>query len=114
MVYSFLDIQFWLFALLTPLVFFVSFYVPGSFFVEKLKPKSTIIYFLLSLVLGLVMWGVQGFVFGFIQLRWLTYLYLMFFGFLYLQKLSLKKFFWRKLYKECKRSSQAALIFILL
>lgn len=57
------------------LAIFISFYIPGLFFVKKLNLsafQSTVI----SLIVGMVMWSFQGFILGYLNLRILTYLYL--------------------------------------
>lgn len=55
---------------------FVSFYLPGFSLISFLKIKSKLTCILLSFVLGIVMWAIQGYVFGFLGIRWCTYLYL--------------------------------------
>jgi hypothetical protein len=112
MIYSFFDPRFWLFAAFSPIVFLLTFYVPGSFFIDRLKPKSTIISFLLASVLGVVMWGMQGFVFGYLNIRWCTYLYLLFFVFMFWKRMKEKKVFAKKLVKEIKGSFKIALGFL--
>lgn len=53
-----------------------AFYLPGNCLVKKLSlPFWQKIG--LSLLVGLVLWGYQGFIFGFLQLRYATYLYLL-------------------------------------
>lgn len=61
------------------LVVFLAFYLPGSFFLPKRIFKSTLVYATLAIIVGLVLWGWQEFIFGYLRLRWLAYLYLAFF-----------------------------------
>lgn len=114
MVYSFFQLQFWLSALLTPIAFFVSFYLPGSFFISRLKPKSSIIALLFSLVLGLALWGIQGYLFGYLHARWLTYLYLIFFSISFFLNTSNEKKYWQKIRQEIHAAYKPAFIFICL
>lgn len=55
---------------------FVSFYVPGSLVVSFFKVRPKLISILLSYVFGIVMWAMQGYIFGYLNMRWLTYLYI--------------------------------------
>ncbi len=55
---------------------FVSFYLPGFLLISFLKIKSKLTCILLSHVLGIVMWGIQGYIFGYLNMRWGTYLYI--------------------------------------
>lgn len=63
------------------LAIFVSFYIPGLFFVKKLN-LSTVQSITISLIVGMVMWAFQGFILGYLNLRFLTYFYLGIFLFL--------------------------------
>lgn len=67
----------WLEFLKFILAVFIAFYIPGSFFLAS-KNKSSLVNFTLSVLIGLVLWGWQEFVFGYISLRDLTYFYLVF------------------------------------
>lgn len=58
---------------------FLSFFVPGNIFVAKL-PLTKFQKATLSITFGIVLWALQGFLFGYLHVRWLTYLYLL--GFL--------------------------------
>ncbi len=73
--FSILDIKFWLYFLYYIFAVFVSAYIPGSLLLRTLKVDkfSKII---ISLVLGIVIWGYQGYIFGYIGLRFLSYIYL--------------------------------------
>lgn len=113
MVYGLLSIQFWLFAILTPIIFGISFYIPGSFFIERLKPKSVIVSFLLSFVLGIALWGIQGYIFGYLHIRWFSYFYLLFFAGVFLSNLQYQKQELKKLKLALKLSFRPALYFIL-
>src|SRR5258708_13289096 len=64
-----------LFAPLFIIAIFVAFYIPGRLALSKqdLTPFQSIV---LSITLGIVLWGWQGFIFGFLGIRWITYLYL--------------------------------------
>lgn len=57
---------------------FLAFYIPGSLLLKKLK-LPIFQHFVLSLALGIVLWGLQGFIFGFLQVRWISYVYLIIF-----------------------------------
>jgi len=58
---------------------FLAFYIPGRVVLGKQKNLSKAGIFAVSFILGIVLWGWQGFVFGFLNMRFLTYLYLLIF-----------------------------------
>lgn len=62
---------------------FLAFYIPGSVLLRKLN-LTTFHRTSLSLVFGMVLWGWQGFLFGFLGVRWLSYLYVLLFFFMWL------------------------------
>ncbi len=73
--FSLSDFYFWLnFIYFIPVVF-ISNYIPGNLLLNKLKIDrfSKII---LSIVTGMVLWGYQGYIFGYIGFRFGTYIYL--------------------------------------
>ncbi len=70
-----LTFQFWLFFLLFIFSVFVSFFIPGDLLVRRLNMKFSH-RFVLSTILGVVFWTVQGFVFCYLNLRWLSYFYI--------------------------------------
>lgn len=55
---------------------FLAFYIPGSISLQRIKLPS-LQHFVLSVIFGMVLWGYQGFIFGFLGVRWLSYLYLL-------------------------------------
>src|ERR1700744_5675567 len=76
--------SFWFFALIFLLASFFSFYIPGFFFIKKpYLPSFTSI--VLSIIVGIALWGWQGFIFGFMHIRWMTYIYLLLFFILWLR-----------------------------
>src|ERR1035437_5909160 len=65
---------------------FLAFYIPGRVILGDQKNLSKIGLFAVSYILGIVLWGWQGYLFGFLQLRNLSYLYLLIFLGLFLFK----------------------------
>lgn len=57
---------------------FLAFYIPGTVLLRKLKLPFTH-KIIIGIVLGMVLWGWQGFIFGYIGLRGLSYIYLLLF-----------------------------------
>src|SRR3989344_3747306 len=61
------------------LVFLVSIYIsaliPGRLIISKTKLSLGLSHLLLSLAVGIVLLGIQGYIFGYLHLRFLTYLY---------------------------------------
>lgn len=56
----------------------IALFIPGHFFINKLK-LNLIPTITLSLILGISLWGIQGFIFGQLGIRSLTYIYLIIF-----------------------------------
>jgi len=65
---------------------FLAFYIPGRVVLGEKKNLSKLGAFAVSFILGFVLWGWQAYIFGFLQLRFLSYLYLLIFLFIYLKK----------------------------
>ena len=72
---SLFDFSFLIWFILFFPIIFVTFYVPGYFIVKWINVKNRIHKFVYACVFGLVLWGIQGFVFGHLQLRFLSYAY---------------------------------------
>lgn len=65
---------------------FLAFYIPGRVLLGEQKNLSKIGLFAVSVILGIVLWGWQGYVFGFLNLRWLSYVYLLTFLVIFLKR----------------------------
>lgn len=74
--YSITDPIFLFFALYFLFAYLISIFLPGYVLCSFLPYKSRMITFLLANTLGIVAFGFQGFIFGFLGIRWMTYLYL--------------------------------------
>jgi len=68
-----------LFLLYFAIAAFLAFYVPGKVILAKQKNLSNLGEFVVSIILGIVLWGWQGYIFGFLNLRFLSYVYLLIF-----------------------------------
>ncbi|SRR6266568_92970 len=87
-----------LFSILTVLFFtllfffavFIAFYIPGNLSLQKLSLTS-FQKIVLSIIVGMAFWGWQGFVFGFLGIRWMTYIYLLLLIILWLRSDDSKK-----------------------
>lgn len=60
------------------LALFLACFIPGNVILKKIK-LPFVIHSIVSLGLGIVLWGWQGYIFGYLQIRWMSYLYLFFF-----------------------------------
>jgi hypothetical protein len=88
----------------------LAFYIPGKVVLGTPKNLSKIGDFAVSYILGIVLWGWQGYVFGFLHLRNLSYLYLLVFLLLFLRK----KYFFVKIPKiNFKKIDLISLLIIL-
>ncbi len=63
----------------------IAFYIPGDIFIRKLT-LPVFQRVILALGLGLALWALQGFVFGFLGWRDLTYVYLLIAAILWLKR----------------------------
>lgn len=72
---NFADPFFWLNFLYFFVAIFVAFYIPGALVLKKLH-LTTFQKFVLGTVVGMVLWGWQGAIFGYLGFRQLSYLYL--------------------------------------
>lgn len=72
------DLLYWIYLLYFLLAITIAFLIPGLFLFPNLK-VTTFQRFILSINLGIIFWGLQGFIFGYLNLRWFTYIYLVFF-----------------------------------
>lgn len=96
--YSPFEPVFWIFFLYFFLAIIIAFFIPGNLFIRKLK-VTLFPEIVLSIVFGFVIWCFQGFLFGYLQMRFLTYLYLLvallawlfFYSQMFLKKVKFKK-----------------------
>jgi len=88
---SITSIYFWLYFLAFSGVFIISVLIPGLVIVKSIKLPGIVGKFLLATSIGIAMWSVQGYVFGYLQMRWMTYLYILIFSVSYLANLSYHK-----------------------
>ena len=65
---------------------FFSWFIPGWVALQVVKIKDIVLRFLLALPVGLALWGVQGYVFGYTQTRFLTIIYLLCFAFIFFKE----------------------------
>src|SRR6185312_16729686 len=56
------------------LALFLSCFIPGNLFLKKIK-LGNLQHFVLSMGLGIVLWGWQGYLFGYLHIRWMSYIY---------------------------------------
>lgn len=67
--------QFWVSMLLFLISLFVAFFVPGDLIAGRLT-VSPFVRVIVATVIGMVLFAWQGFIFGYAQIRWMTYVYL--------------------------------------
>lgn len=111
--FSFISFDYLSSLLLFLLGVFLAFYIPGNIFVRRLKLERTISN-TISFILGIALWGLQGFILGMINLRELTYVYLAIFGiyWLYVNLNYFKKFKFPRLEKPDNKTLLIILILI--
>ncbi len=67
----------------------VAFYIPGSVLLKRYSLRITL-HMPLALTLGISLWALQGFLFGYLSVRWLTYAYLLIFCLLFIKQVRLQ------------------------
>lgn len=77
-------VHWWLETLKFILAVFWAFFIPGHLFLFSKNICSPLVCFTLSVLIGLVLWGWQEYLFGWLSLRWLSYLYLLIFLFIWI------------------------------
>lgn len=87
--YSLADPLFWINFIYFLVAVFVAFYIPGSILIKKLN-LNFLSECVLSLVTGFVIWSILGFVLGYLNARFLLYLYLILSSLLWLKFISFK------------------------
>lgn len=75
MYFSAIDPLFWLFGILTACAIFISWYLPGLIILKETKVGESLNRSLVAISIGMVLWGLQGYLFGYLHTRWLTYVY---------------------------------------
>lgn len=92
--FSLTDPAFWLQMLQYFLAVFVGYYIPGAVLIRKV-PLPGIFHFVVSIVLGMVLFAYQGYILGYLNLRFLSYVYLLVFFVLWLRNHSVPKIRYR-------------------
>lgn len=72
---SFVSFSFWLYFILFFVAIFIAFFIPGDLLIRKYN-LSIFQRFILGIGIGMVLWGWQGFIFGYLGLRNLSYFYI--------------------------------------
>ncbi len=72
MSYGLTDPLFWGYAVLFLLAFYLSCYLPGSLVCKRFQ-LPTLTHILLASSLGIILWGIQGYVLGYLHLRWVSF-----------------------------------------
>lgn len=80
------DMSFWLYFLIFFIGVFFAFFIPGDLLIKKYN-LSIFQRFVLGTGIGMVLWGWQGFIFGYLELRNLSYFYI---GILFLLWISIQ------------------------
>ncbi len=65
---------------------FIAFYIPGKVVFGTQKSSNGIITFACSMIIGLVLWGWQGYILGYLHIRFLSYIYLLVFISIFIYK----------------------------
>src|SRR4029078_2439206 len=55
---------------------FIAFFIPGNILISQLH-LTKLSKFTLSISFGIVLWALQGFLLGYLHIRWFTYIYLL-------------------------------------
>lgn len=72
---TFFTLSFWIYFLYFWGVVFLAFFIPGHLLIKGWR-LNIFQKLVLATIIGMVLWGWQGFIFGFLGLRWLTFIYI--------------------------------------
>lgn len=93
---------FWLQMVYFLICIFLAFYIPGNVLLKKQKIHG-LTNTVLSFGIGMILWGFQGLIFGYLHIRWISYIYLGIFLVLWFKKSypvrivnPLKNFAWKE------------------
>lgn len=81
---EFFSISFWFYFLVFGIAVFLAFFIPGDLLIKRYS-LSVFQRFVLGTGIGIVFWGWQGLVFGYLGLRFLSYLYIIIFLLLWIR-----------------------------
>lgn len=90
-------VQFLVFIAAFCISLFFAWYIPGRVVLGKLTKAKLLPLVVLSLIVGMVLWGWQGYILGYLGIRTFTYLYVLLFLFLYIKKAFYKELLPKKL-----------------
>lgn len=76
---------FWLQMLYFWICVFLAFYIPGNIFFKK-ENLDKLTNLVVSIGMGMVLWGFQGLVFGYLHIRWMSYVYILLVSIFWLKK----------------------------
>lgn len=111
--YSVYDLSLYITFIFFVVAIFTSFFLPGFFIMNFIDRKANIRNMVLSYSIGFVLWSAQGFVFGFLHIRFMTYIYLLFFIFMSYKNLKNIKYLQLYLLQQVKRNKIITLIIII-
>jgi hypothetical protein len=83
--FTYVDSSFFPYFLYYLLVIFLIFYIPGNIFIRPLV-LSRLQQFVLSIVIGITLWSLQGIIFASLGMRFLSYLYILIFCVLWIKR----------------------------
>jgi hypothetical protein len=81
--FGLLNLELYLYFILFLIAVSFSWLIPGWVALSVVKLKNTSLRFILSMPVGMALWGIQGYLFGYGQVRFLTYFYIAIFGYLF-------------------------------
>lgn len=84
--YSLIDIQFWLSLVGIAASFAFAFYIPGRVLLGDIPIAKRAVSHALAIVVGAVFWAWQAYIFGLLELRFLSYAYLLVFIFYFFKQ----------------------------
>ncbi len=85
----FSSLNFWLGYVYFLCAIFTAFYIPGSVVLGKIK-LTIFQQTVLSIMTGMVLWGWQGFIFGYMNFRFFSYIYIFVFFFIWIKHVKIK------------------------
>lgn len=111
--YAIYDYHFWLSFAVFLIAIFSSFYLPGFHVMKLIDKKPSVRNIVLSYCVGFVLWTMQGYIFGYLNIRFATYLYVLVILIFSCKDISLIKKTHSYLYQKVKNNKLATFVIVI-
>ncbi len=111
--YAIYNYHFMMYFIVFIISIFVSFFLPGLYIINSIDKKISVRNIVLSYCVGFVLWTGQGYVLGYLNLRWITYLYILAVLILSYKNISLIKKVHLHAFKQIKKNKLVTVVILI-